>query len=374
MLSGCNSGSNSSSTELTDQATLQNKLNELVTNGGPPGAIALVQVNNNEYVFHAGYADVSKKTEMSENAPFRIGSVSKVYSGTAVTQLVQEKKIHWTDTIGHLLPSLPQAWHSATISQVLQHTSGIPDYIKSPTFLSQFSSHPTMERTPQQLVDYVAHEPLKFTPGSKYEYSDTDNIVAGMIVEHVSGKSYNEKLNHITEPLGLNKTTLPSDPALPADAIRGYTDVGTDKPKDISEIMNPGLAWASGGMLSTAHELNVYVRALLEGKVGDAASLTDPVNFVEGAGGPPGPGKNFSGRAIYRYETDCGVVYGHTGNLPGYTTFIASDEAGGKSVVVGVNTQINEQTTDLYQRLLAVENQAICSMNGVPANVAGQQN
>ena len=69
----------------------------------------------------------------------------------------------------------------ATLAQVLQHTSGLPDYIKSPKFLKEFIANPKMERTPQQLIGYVANKPLDFKPGTQYGYSDTDNIVAGLV-------------------------------------------------------------------------------------------------------------------------------------------------------------------------------------------------
>jgi D-alanyl-D-alanine carboxypeptidase len=118
-------------------------------------------------------------------------------------------------------------------------------------------------------------------------------------------------------------------------------------------------------MISTANDLNTFIRGFVSGKLFNPQVLTDPAGFVPGAGGPPGPGTNSSGLSIYRYETACGTVFGHTGNMPGYTAFVGSTSDGSNSVVVVVNSQITPKGNDaVFNRLLAVENQAICSANG----------
>ncbi len=219
----------------------------------------------------------------------------------------------------------------------------------------------------------MAKDPLLFPSGSQYGYSDTDNIIAGLIAERILAKPYAEIVKDlVANPLSLNGTSLPTSVALPSGFIHGY-DVAPPKipeasavaPQDVSELINPGLAWASGGMISTPNDLNTFIRGFVSGKLFNPQVLTDPTGFVPGSGGPPGPGVNYSGLSIYRYETACGVVFGHTGNMPGYTLFIGASADGNNSVAIAVNSQVSPKGNDaVFQRLLAVENQAICSMNG----------
>lgn len=352
---------------------MRTAMTQLSANGGPPGVIAIVQNGSNRYEIAEGKADVANNQPMTGGATTRIASVSKPFSGTVILSLAAQGKLALNTPIAKLLPSLPAAWGKANMAQVLQHTSGIPDYTKSPTFIKEFIADPKMERTPQQLVGYVANKPLQFAPGSKYGYSDTDNILAGLIAERLLAKPYTEILKDlVANPLTLTGTTLPSTPALPSGFIHGY-DVEPPKipeasavpPQDVSEVLNPGLAWASGGMISTPNDLNTFVRGLIGGKLFNSQVLTDPTGFVPGSGGPPGPGVNYSGLSVYRYETACGVVFGHTGNMPGYTLFIGASADGNNSVAVAVNSQVSPKANDaIFQRLLAVENQAICSANG----------
>lgn len=376
MLAACGSSASSSGTSqppLTGEQQLRSAMTTLMSNGGPPGVAVLVQDGDNRYELFDGKADITSGAAMSGDAATRIASISKAFNGAVILSLASQGKVAMDAPISTLLPSVPKAWGAATLSQVLQHTSGIPDYIKDPKFLKEFIANPQMERTPQQLVGYVAKKPLAFKPGTEYEYSDTDNIVAGLIAERLLAKPYAEILQEIVaSPLGLGGTNLPSTSAMPSDYIHGYAvDVPSKAspspaaPEDVSMLINPGLAWASGGMLSTPNNMNTFIRDYLGGKLFNADVLTSPNAFVPGGGGPPGPGTNSSGLGIYRYETACGVVYGHTGNMPGYTQFFSASADGSKSVVVSVNSQISPKTTpEVYQNLLAVQNQAICSVNG----------
>lgn len=344
-----------------------------MANGGPPGVAVIVQDGENRYDLFEGKADVSTGAAMSSDAATRIASISKTFNAAIILSMASQGKLSTSAPISTLLPSVPKAWGAATLSQVLQHTSGIPDYIKDPKFLNQFIANPQMERTPQQLIGYVAKKPLAFPPGTQYEYSDTDNIVAGLIAERILAKPYAEILQElVASPLSLAGTNLPSTSAMPEDYIRGYAveaptsaSATPAAPEDVTMLINPGLAWASGGMLSTPDNLNTFIRDYLGGKLFNPDVLTAPSAFVPGGGGPPGPGTNSSGLGIYRYETACGVVFGHTGNMPGYTQFFSASQDGSKSVVVSVNSQISpSRTPEVYQNLLAVQNQAICSVNG----------
>jgi D-alanyl-D-alanine carboxypeptidase len=114
-------------------------------------------------------------------------------------------------------------------------------------------------------------------------------------------------------------------------------------------------------MVSTPAQLNVFIRAYAEGLLVDHATRTAQLTFVPGSSGPPGPGTNAAGLGIYRYRTSCGTVYGHTGNLPGYTLFAAATPDGDDSAVVVVNEQLNSKpVTTEFTALRQAEQAAVC--------------
>jgi D-alanyl-D-alanine carboxypeptidase len=331
--------------------------------GGPPGAIALVQVGGDVQVTTAGVANTVTGAAVSPNDTVRIASVSKAFNGAVALALVADGKLRLSDTIARWLPMLPRSWGRVTLAQMLQHTSGLPDYIKSEAFLDVLRADPHAVLTPMQLLSYVAGQCPLFTPGTRYDYSDTDNIVVGLMVEAATHGSYEQALaEEVTGPLGLTQTTLPDDASLTEPYLHGYDVEPGQPPVDISTLLNPGLAWASGGMLSTPSELNRFMRAYVRGTLTDRATRRQQFQFVPGNSGPPGPGANASGLAIFRYTTSCGTVYGHTGNFPGYTIFAAATPDGSRSVTVIVNEQLNDNpVTPAFTQLQAVEGLGVCA-------------
>jgi D-alanyl-D-alanine carboxypeptidase len=361
------STSSSTGSHSAKVAALRTALHQLVTtSGGPPGAIAVVQTGSGAQVETAGAGDLSTNRVIATGDTFRLASVSKAYSGAVALSLVSQKVLALSDTIGSRLPGLPRAWASVTLAQALQHTAGLPDYIRSQAFLAALQANPQMTLTPEQLLGYVSNEPLLFTPGSHYEYSDSDNIVVGLMVQAATGNDYaGELAQEVTAPLQLNHTALPSSTAMPEPYVRGYDVMPGKPPEDVSMVINPGLAWASGGMIATPAELNQFMRAYVDGRLFDKATQNDQLQFVAGASGPPGPGINSAGLGIFRYQTDCGTVFGHTGNIPGYTVFAAANASGSRSVVVVVNTQLNSSpATPAFTMLGHVEALGVCAALG----------
>ena len=376
---GCSSSATSDSSpsspaSLPNDGSIRSSMTKLLSGDGPPGVIAVIQNGDQRYEVAEGKANVSSGALMSGDASIRIASVSKAYNGAIVLSLASKGELALSGTVGQLLPTAPKAWGKATVAQVLQHTSGIPDYIKSPQFIKQFVADPQMQLTPEQLIGYVSDKPLAFPPGSKYQYSDTDNVVAGLIAEQVTGKSYNDLLKEIvTSPMDLPVTSLPDTVAMPEPKINGYapadpaeSSASPGGPQDVTDFLNPELAWASGGMITTANELNTFFRSYAGGKLFNASTREQQLQFVPGGGGPPGPGVNSSGLGIYRYKTACGEFLGHTGNLPGYTTFVGSTTDGTQSVVVLANGQVTERSDPAkYQQLSAVWDEALCAAKGI---------
>jgi D-alanyl-D-alanine carboxypeptidase len=345
-------------------AAAQRSLKRLVKmDAGPPGAIAIIQRGCKRTVLKAGLGNLTPTERPHPSDHMRIASVAKAFSGAVALSLVSEGRLTLDTTITERLPDLPAAWSTVTLRNLLNHTSGVPDYTADPDFQATVGANPQGYIAPRELVDFVADEPLRFPAGTAYEYSNTDNIIVGLMAEAATSTSYENLLaQHVFGPLGLNDTSLPSDSALPEPFIHGY-DVSTTPPEDISTAISPSGAWASGGIQSTPADLNRFVRGYVGGKLFDKEERTQQFQFVDGGNSdPPGPGDNAAGLALFRYKTSCGTVFGHTGSFPGYTQFIAATRDGQRSVTVSINEQVNLDPSDpVLQALQKAERRAVCA-------------
>jgi D-alanyl-D-alanine carboxypeptidase len=346
-------------------AALDRALKELVAmEGGPPGVIAIVQRGQHREVHTFGVANVRTDRPMRIHDRMRIASAAKAFSGAVALSRVSEGKLSLHDTIGERLPELAEAWGEVTLRQLLNHTSGIPDFSLDPAFQEAVLASPTKAPPPEELLSFVEDKDLLFDPGSEYRYSNSDNIVVALMVEATTGRSYEDLLREqVYKPLGLRKTTLPHGPNLRKPFIHGY-DLSEHPPEDVSEVLAAGWAWASGGIVSTPADLNDFIRGYVGGKLFDERTQVKQRQVVEGGSSePPGPGKNSAGLAIFRYETRCGTVWGHTGNTPGYTQFMAASPNGRRSVTVSINAQLAPPVgdPDAFKALRRAEGLAVCA-------------
>ncbi len=347
-------------------AALDRALQALVAMpGGPPGVIALVQRGDAVDVHTVGVADVAAPRAIEATDHMRVASVAKAFSGAIALSLVQQGVLGLDDTIGQRRPDLPVAWHAATLRQLLNHTSGVPDFILSEAAQNAVRASPGTPLPPRALLDFVKDLPLS-RPG-RYNYSNSDNIIVGLIVETVTDGTYQEALAaQVTTPLGLPQTTLPSGTAMPLPFFHGYDIEDDGGFEDVSELLAAGWAWASGGVVSTPADLNRFIRGYVGGALFGADVQREQRRFVRGGGSEPrGPGRNAAGLALFRYQTRCGTVYGHTGNTFGYTQFAAASSDGTRSVTVSMSlqrTQDNEGTANkVYRALRRTELLAVCA-------------
>jgi D-alanyl-D-alanine carboxypeptidase len=347
----------------TTDAAVQRGLERLVnTKLGPPGAVATIYRDGRLTVLSAGRSDLRRRGAPRADQHMRIASVAKAFSGAVALRLVQDGKLGLDDTVAQRLPSAPAAWGAVTIRQLLNHTSGVPDYTRSDAFRTQAANDPHGFVTPEQVVGWVAQDPLGFAPGSRYEYSNTDNILVGLIAERATSSTYPSLLQDIVfGPARLTQTTFPTTRIrLPSPFIHGYTVGAGADPSDVTTFLSPSGAWASGAIVSTPRDLAAFIRADLGRRFFGAAQQREQMTFVRGSSSPPGPGTNDAGLALFRYTTRCGVVYGHTGNFPGYTQFAAATKDGRRSVTTSLN--IPAPTGALLRRLRAVQADAVCAM------------
>ena len=332
---------------------------------GPPGAISVIERGDRKRVYRAGVAVLGGGPPKAGDW-MRIASVAKAFSGAVALQLVERKRLRLDDSVRALLPWLPAAWEPATLRTALQHTSGLPDYTDDPAWAADLGADLKRHFTPEQLVGYVADDPLGFAPGSAYKYSNTDNILIALAAQAATGRSYESLLRRLVfRPLDLRHTSLPSGFSLPHPFLHGYAGGGPGEPlEDLSEEIDFSGAWASGGIASTPTDLNSFIRAyggddLLGGKL-----RRQQRRFVVGGTSDPiGPGRNSAGLALFRYGTRCGKVYGHTGSFPGYTQFAASTANGKRSATVSVSQQISDTMgpAPVFERLREAFELAVCA-------------
>ncbi|HET9198863.1 MAG TPA: serine hydrolase domain-containing protein [Solirubrobacterales bacterium] len=318
---------------------LQKALNHIVaSNVGPPGISVLIDRGRHTEFLQAGTADAGRYRPPTPFEAFRIASVSKGFNAYLAAKLAGDGALSLDRTLREQLPGILPAGEAVTLRQLLQHTSGLADYIRAPTFVEQLLADPARYFSPLQLTGFVRDEPLEFAPGSRYHYSDTDNIAAGLIEEKASGLSYEQLLQRrVFGPLKMRNSSLPSTIKMPRPFLHGYDVEPEKRPEDVSELINPAGAWASGGIVSTPLDMARFVRRYVPTVL---ATSTVEGPFYRGSSSPPGPGKNFAGLGIFRYQTGCGTVYGHTGSFPGYRILVAASPNGRRSVVFVANAQI----------------------------------
>jgi D-alanyl-D-alanine carboxypeptidase len=347
-------------------AALDRALEELVAmEGGPPGVIAVVQRGKHREVHTFGVRNIKSGLPIRVDDRMRIASVAKAFSGAVALSLVSEGKLSLHDTIGKWLRELlPEAWWEVTLRQLLNHTSGIPDLLGDPGVQKAFEASPKKAPPPEELLSLMENVDLLFAPGSEYHYSNSDNIVVALMAEAATGRSYEDQLREqVYKPLGLRKTSLPRGTNLRKPFIHGY-DTSKQPPEDVSKDLAAGWAWASGGIVSTPADLNAFIRGYVGGKLFDERTQAKQRRVIEGGSSePPGPGMNSAGLGIFRYETPCGTVWGHTGNFLGYTQFAAASADGRRSVTVSINAQNTptEGRPAVFRALMRAEELAVCA-------------
>lgn len=298
--------------------TVQQGLNALVRTDGLPAALASVQDRTGRTrTYTAGVGDVATGSKVPKDGQVRIGSNTKVFTAVVVLQLVGEGKIGLDATVDTYLPGLVRGegidGRRITVRQLLQHTSGLPNY-------TDYDLQPRYFE-PRELLGIALRHKAHFEPGAKWEYSNTNYVLAGLIVQKVTGRPLAEEMDQrIIERIGLHHTYFPApgDMTLREPHPKGYDRESAGAPlRDVTE-MDPSWAWAAGQMISTGSDLDRFFTALLASRLLPPAQLaqmrtTVPADYF-------GSGARY-GLGLVSTPLSCGGVYwGHGGSLPGYET------------------------------------------------------
>ena len=188
---------------------------------------------------------------MRPDVRFRVASVTKSFVATVALQLVAERRLSLSDTVEHWLPGVLPYGEEVTVRQLLNHTSGVPDYLYPP-IIELYGGNRLRSWQPQELVGLVADLPQDFPAGTAWSYSNTNYVLAGLIIERVTGRDLGRELERrIFRPLGLRDTYFPVDfPFLLWPYARGYSldldEAGTPIEGRLLDftVYNPSLAWA----------------------------------------------------------------------------------------------------------------------------------
>ncbi|KDN21821.1 D-alanyl-D-alanine carboxypeptidase [Amycolatopsis rifamycinica] len=350
---------------------------------GAPGVLVGLDGKNGDVKVRSGVGNRITRMPVPWEAKFRIGSFTKTFVAATLLQLVGEGRLSLDDTVDHWLPGLVAGngndGAKITVRQLLQHTSGLPDYTHFMPWLGdkeKFLTERATTMTPREAMALAMKSAPLFEPGASWSYSNTNYLLAGMIIGAVTGNSWRDEVTRrIIKPLKLDNTSIPgTKTTLPAPHAVGYQRFPGDgataeDPKFGAEIdatvMNPSWANAAGEMISTVDDTNRFLRALLGGKVLKPAQLAQMRTTVDtdDVFRKILPGVRY-GLGIMYVPNSCGGAWTHGGDIHGFKTRNGVTSDGSRSVVVSINTDspkpdpgVNLPATDLAYDLV---NHALC--------------
>ncbi|BDX33656.1 D-Ala-D-Ala carboxypeptidase [Mycobacterium antarcticum] len=335
---------------------LHDELPAILRDNGIPGAIVLVRSREKgDWTATFGVAGIGSKVPPSIDDHVRIGSITKTLTTTVILQLQEEGMLEITHPISRYLPWVPNG-DNITIHQLAEMRSGLYSYTSDPAFSATLEERPDTVWAPRQLLDVAFAHPPNFAPGRQYEYSNTNYVLLGLVIEELTGMSAASALQtRIFDPLGLRDTALPAadDSALPSPYPRGYmwgpneayegplpeaqqkaALTGALAPADHTND-NPSWAWTAGAVTSRAADVADFIEAIVGGSLLDETSrqwrLASLKPMDPSAAGPAAE----LGFGTYGFGLEgAGPMYGHPGNIVGFSGLAVHDPKAGNTVVI----------------------------------------
>ncbi len=373
------------SAQTDNQAMLQDYANQLRDAGNVGALLHMVNADGSSDRARAGVSVRGTALPVAYDSHFKTGSTTKTFVATVILQLEAEGKLSLDDTVAHWLPGVVQGngydGSQITVRQLLNHTSGIFDYTLDDTFFAtistpeSFNANRFRSYTPQQLVSIALAHPPVFAPGTSWDYSNTNYIVAGMLIKAVTGHPWGSEVQkRIIQPLGLTETSSAGNASgLPLPFAMGYhifTTEPAERAYTNTTLHNMSWAQSAGDIITTTRDENRFFRALMGGQLLSPTQLAKMKTII-----PLGEGVGY-GLGIIWTSLPCDVrgAWSHDGGVVGYATSNGVTDDGKRSVVVSLSTTT---FTDLdyaeQSGLLRIDavNDALCA--GQPATTAGRQ-
>lgn len=332
-------------------AELRPKLVALAKDLLTVGAVVVVRSPQGDWTTTIGTRSFHGNDPVQAGDHVRVGSNTKPMTGTVILQLAQEGRLSLDDPVSKFRPEVPNG-ANITIRQLLEMRSGLYNYSLAPELNETQDSEPSRVYTPEELLAMAIKRPPLYPPGEDFNYSNTNYVLLGLISQQITGKTVSDEFqSRIFGPLGMTGSSLPAatDASLPEPHPQGYTygtnvgtidslelspdtqaaaRAGTAAPMDVTKD-NPSWAWTAGSAISTAGDLVTFVQGLVNGKLLDPAMQKQRLDSVRPTN-PSNPESASYGLALAKL----GPLYGHTGELPGYNSFMGYDPARKVTVVV----------------------------------------
>ncbi|MFD8980105.1 serine hydrolase domain-containing protein [Streptomyces sp. NPDC059564] len=313
-------------------AKLDAAIRRTMTETKVPGVIVgLWAPGKGSYVKTFGVADKATGAPMRTDLNVRIGSETKTFTVTALLQLVDQGKIGLDDPIGTYIAGVPNG-DRITLRELAGMRSGLFNYSEDPAFDKALTSDPDHVFTPKQLLDYSFKHPVNFAPDARFEYSNTNLILLGLVIEKITGRPLAEVVNQdVIERAGLHHTLFPTGAEFPAPHAQGYTNQTASGKIENSTNWDPSWAWAAGAVISDLQDLRSWAKTVATGTLLTPATqaqrlMTKPI-------GIPGDGY---GLGIF----DIQGWIGHNGSLPGYETLTVYLPEAKATMVILLNTDV----------------------------------
>jgi D-alanyl-D-alanine carboxypeptidase len=306
---------------------------EKVLAAGYPGAVAATSVNGQVETASAGVADLRTGRKAKATDRYRIGSVTKTMTSVVVLQLVNERRLTLDTKVAPLLADHDlRIDERITVRHLLQQTSGF--HTDTRAFSPPYSVEGNRFRhfTPEELVKIALTNPEpRPTPGTKHEYSNTNYVLAGLVIEKVTGNRVESELKRrIIGPLHLTDTYLADSPFIRARHLRGYLQDETGKAVLDYTVYSPSWAWTAGAVVSTVADETAFLRGLFTGRL-LSKRFVDEMMDISTFG---------YGLGLFALPAPCvegGLVWGHNGAVFGYQSVVMTTPDGTKQVAVGAN-------------------------------------
>lgn len=342
--------------EESDRVGLQGRLDDVVA-AGAVGALAEVRDEHGVWRGSSGVAELGRTRAVPVHGRIRAGSITKTFVATVALQLVAEGRLRLDDTVEAWLPGAVPGGHRITVRHLLNHTSGLYDYLRTLPMPpgQEFLDNRWRTWTADELVQRaVANPPTFEPPGSAYGYSNTNYLLLSQIVEEVTGRPYGEEIERrIIRPLRLHGTSLPgTSPRIRGPHPHGYVPTLRDGEMHLLDYteMNPSVMGASGEMISTTGDLNRFFAALLGGRL-------LPTHLLDEMRTPGVDGRTYGLGLAWR-DTSCGVrVYGNDGDALAYHSWSFSTEDRRHQVTVALTPDFRGDPDDAVDAFL---NEAFC--------------
>ncbi|MGW2668027.1 serine hydrolase domain-containing protein [Streptomyces sp. NPDC001272] len=328
---------------------------EAAVAAGVPGITVEARDADGVWKSAAGVADRTTGAPRNRNDKFRIGGITNTFVATALLQLEAEGRLGLDDSVDRYLPGLVSGngndGSAITVRQLLNHTSGLFDFLAdlqyAETYLTGdgFLQHRYDTLTPTQRVRVaLAHEP-PFRPGARHWYSNTNDVLAAMVLEKVTGRPYEEEVRRrILDPLELKATSNPgTGTRLPQPSGRGYSRLFPAQPDRIDDVteMNGSQNWGNGDLVSSTGDLNRFYEALMRGKLLPPRQLAEMKTTVDN---PDWPGASY-GLGIERLTLGCGtVLWYHDGGAMGWISLAAFTEDARHQLAFNYNANWGAET------------------------------